>query len=124
MFHRDLSHTGRSHYRGSQSGELAWSYSAGESVNSSPAIGADGRVYVGSDDNNLYVFEGPPPNYINLSVSPASVVPGSTVTLSYWADFSTYPYSGVPLHIYIAAIRAASSARTACRKPANSPRRS
>lgn len=89
-------------------GSLLWSYETGGQVYSSPAIGADGRVYVGSDDDRLYVFEGPPtpvPNYINLAAGPAFVSPGSTVTLVWTADFGTWSYSGVPVDVYLAAIK-------------------
>ena len=88
-------------------GTISWSYIAAGDIDSSAAIGSDGRVYVGSDDNTVYVFEGPPPipNYINLSVSPATVSPGTAVTLSYVCDFSTYDYEGVPVDIYLAAIK-------------------
>ena len=37
-------------------GTLKWSYTAGGAVNSSPAIGADGTVYVGSWDFKLYAI--------------------------------------------------------------------
>ncbi len=90
-------------------GSLLWSYVAGGPSYSSPAIGSDGKVVVGSDgDSRLYVFEGPPtpvPNYINLGASPASVSPGSSVTLSWTADFTQWDYQGVPVNIYLAAIR-------------------
>lgn len=52
-----------------------------------------------------YPLPTPTPNYINLSVSPASVAGGGTVTLSYACDFSEYGYEGVPVDIYLAAIR-------------------
>ncbi|MCX6338991.1 MAG: SUMF1/EgtB/PvdO family nonheme iron enzyme [Candidatus Aureabacteria bacterium] len=35
------------------------------------------------------------PNYINLAVTPATVVPGGPVTLAYACDFTTWPYQGV-----------------------------
>ena len=36
---------------------LTWSYATGSVVYSSPAIGADGTVYVGSIDNKLYAIK-------------------------------------------------------------------
>ena len=33
-----------------------WVFTTGGSINSSPAIGTDGTIYVGSDDNNLYAI--------------------------------------------------------------------
>ena len=35
-----------------------WEFKAGDSVSSSPAIGSDGTVYVGSGDNKLYAING------------------------------------------------------------------
>ncbi|MCX6357963.1 MAG: PQQ-binding-like beta-propeller repeat protein [Candidatus Aureabacteria bacterium] len=56
MFHHDLKHTGLSEYAGPSVPVLAWSYLTSNSVTSSPALGSDGRVYVGSDDENLYAL--------------------------------------------------------------------
>ena len=54
MFHHDVRHTGLSPYVGSQTGALSWIYVTGFDVDSSPAIGSDGAVYVGSQDDSLY----------------------------------------------------------------------
>ena len=35
-----------------------WEFKAGRGVESSPAIGADGTVYVGSNDTKLYAING------------------------------------------------------------------
>ncbi len=75
------------------------------SVVSSPAIGSDGSIYVGSWDHNLHCFADPTPNYINLEAIPTSVDPGEAVTLSYSCDFSRWDYMGVPVDIYLAAIK-------------------
>ena len=56
MFHYDLQHTGRSPYAGPSAPALKWSYATGASIYSSPAIGADGAIYVGSEDNKLYAL--------------------------------------------------------------------
>jgi len=37
-------------------GDLLWTYTTGDDISSSPAIGSDGTIYVGSDDNNLYAI--------------------------------------------------------------------
>eukprot|EP01046_Picozoa_sp_COSAG06_P081803 COSAG06_NODE_28913_length_565_cov_1.886266_1_plen_103_part_10 len=37
-------------------GALQWNYTTGSLVRSSPAVGADGTVYVGSDDGKLYAL--------------------------------------------------------------------
>jgi len=50
MFHRDLKHTGRSLFKGPEQPALKWAITAGANVPSSPAIAADGTIYVGSGD--------------------------------------------------------------------------
>ena len=37
-------------------GTVKWSYTTGSCITSSPAIGADGTIYVGSDDTKLYAI--------------------------------------------------------------------
>ncbi|MEJ2745975.1 MAG: PQQ-binding-like beta-propeller repeat protein, partial [bacterium] len=55
MFRYDAAGTGQSRYFiGPQTGRLAWSYETNGYVDSDPVVGFDGRVYVGSNDNNLY----------------------------------------------------------------------
>ena len=39
-------------------GEKLWEFQTGGQVNSSPAIGSDGTVYVGSSDKKLYAVNG------------------------------------------------------------------
>ena len=36
---------------------MKWSFKAGEDIESSAAIGADGMIYFGSNDKNLYALE-------------------------------------------------------------------
>ena len=55
-FHADLRNVGLSPYIGSQAGTFGWRFQAGFGVASSPAIGSDGTVYVGSDDSCLYAI--------------------------------------------------------------------
>jgi outer membrane protein assembly factor BamB len=38
------------------SGSVKWSYHTGGGIHSSPALGSDGTIYVGSGDYNLYAF--------------------------------------------------------------------
>ena len=52
----DVAHTGRGVGSGAR-GVLKWKYTTGKDVDSSPAIGSDGTVYVGSDDHNLYAIK-------------------------------------------------------------------
>ncbi len=56
MYQRDPQRTGRSPYSGPEIPALKWSYITGDQVKSSPAIGADGTIYVGSNDGNLYAL--------------------------------------------------------------------
>jgi outer membrane protein assembly factor BamB len=92
-------------YAFNTNGTLLWSYGTPYSIWSSPSIGSDGRVYMGSNDNIFYVFAGPPPNYINLSVNPVPIIPGSIATFAYSCNFSTWDYQGDPVDIYLAVIK-------------------
>ena len=53
---RDAKHTGQSPCKGQQFANLKWKFETGYNVSSSPAIGSDGTVYVGSDDNSVYAL--------------------------------------------------------------------
>jgi outer membrane protein assembly factor BamB len=55
MFHQNAQHTGLSPYPGPTVPFLKWKFQTGGSVNSPPAVG-HGRIYVGSDDGNLYAL--------------------------------------------------------------------
>jgi outer membrane protein assembly factor BamB len=55
-FRRDLKNTGQSPYVGAQGGAFKWSYTTGGEVHSSPAVAADGTIYIGSSDNRLYAL--------------------------------------------------------------------
>ena len=57
MFHHDLKHTGQSPYLGAQTNDLKWGYTTVNWISSSPAIGADGTIYVGSEDKKLYAIK-------------------------------------------------------------------
>jgi outer membrane protein assembly factor BamB len=56
MFQHDLAHTGRSQFSTSSNpGTLKWKFATGSSfLGSSPAVGADGTIYIGSEGGNLY----------------------------------------------------------------------
>ena len=57
MFHGDVRHTGLSPYDTSHvDGAVKWSFETGDGVESSPAIGSDGTIYVGSHDSKLYAI--------------------------------------------------------------------
>ena len=56
MFGQNVKHTGRSSYIGPETPALKWSFTTGGAVISSPAIGVDGTIYVGSSDSDLYAI--------------------------------------------------------------------
>ncbi len=56
MFHHDLNHTGYSTSIAPNTNQVSWSYRTGHGMNSSPAV-ADGKVYVGSWDDNVYCLD-------------------------------------------------------------------
>ena len=51
-------------------------------IYSSPAIGANGTIYFGSEDNNLYAIGGARPAPTIASFTPTSGASGTTVTLT------------------------------------------
>jgi outer membrane protein assembly factor BamB len=53
MFHHDASHYGKSPYVGPQSATLKWKFAVGGCIDSSPAIGIDGTIYVGTGFNTV-----------------------------------------------------------------------
>jgi outer membrane protein assembly factor BamB len=55
MFHLNPRHTGLSPFStASDTGVMKWKFITSDVVGSSPAVGADGTIYVGSYDHNLY----------------------------------------------------------------------
>jgi parallel beta-helix repeat protein len=56
MFHHNLEHTGFTESPAPNTNHLLWTYTTGSRVFSSPAV-ADGKVYVGSEDYNVYCLD-------------------------------------------------------------------
>ncbi|MBN2209316.1 MAG: PQQ-binding-like beta-propeller repeat protein, partial [Candidatus Coatesbacteria bacterium] len=57
-FHHDNQNTGRTHYRGPTTPELKWTFDTGGDVfDSSAAIDASGRAYIGSRDDYIYAID-------------------------------------------------------------------
>ena len=56
MFHHDLQHTGYSASPAPSTNQTLWSYTTGGDVGCAPAV-ADGKVYVGSNDDNVYCLD-------------------------------------------------------------------
>jgi uncharacterized repeat protein (TIGR01451 family) len=58
MFHRDAAQSGRSPLNGPGANDLAWTFTTGGAINdSSPAVAADGTIYIGSGDHKLYAVK-------------------------------------------------------------------
>jgi outer membrane protein assembly factor BamB len=55
MFHHDLSHSGYSTSTTPKTNQTLWNYTTGSAVFSSPAV-ADGMVFIGSYDRNVYAL--------------------------------------------------------------------
>lgn len=71
-------------------GVLLWKVNLGTAVHSSPAIGADGRIYVGGNDgflcaigNSSTSVDDPPLFADALAVGPSPLVPGETLRLAW-----------------------------------------
>ena len=57
MLQQNLRHTGLSPVNtSSNTGSLKWKFTTGGITYSSPAVGADGTIYIGSADDNLYAI--------------------------------------------------------------------
>jgi outer membrane protein assembly factor BamB len=57
MWHHDLLHTGLSPFTTSaNTGSLKWKFTIGGEVESAPAVGADGTIYVGGGDGYVYAI--------------------------------------------------------------------
>src|SRR4030042_903481 len=56
MFRHDLQHTGYSTSPAPNTNQTLWTYTADGYANCCPAV-VDGKVYVGSNDNNLYCLD-------------------------------------------------------------------
>jgi outer membrane protein assembly factor BamB len=52
----DAQHTGQSSFIGAQNNTLKWLFETKGAVESSAAIGADGTIYIGSNDQNVYAI--------------------------------------------------------------------
>lgn len=56
VFQHDNNNTGQSQYKGPQRNGTKWKFTTHEAVESSPAIGTDGTIYIGSNDHYLYAI--------------------------------------------------------------------
>jgi len=52
----DNMNTGRTTFFGSDITDLNWTFETGNLIESSPVVGPDGTIYVGSNDSNLYAL--------------------------------------------------------------------
>jgi outer membrane protein assembly factor BamB len=56
MFRANAQRTGQVSFQGPRAGRVAWRFAAGAPVRSSPAVAADGTVYVGSDAGKVHAL--------------------------------------------------------------------
>src|SRR5512135_2555418 len=56
-FRHDAQNSGRADYVGADIATVKWTFTAGGQVISSPALGANERIYVGSHDGKLYCLD-------------------------------------------------------------------
>jgi hypothetical protein len=76
-------------------GGLLWSYHAGTDITSSPAIGADGRIYTGWSDNILYCIGQVPTQTPEPPVTPTETPePTATPPIDLTADKVEYGTTG------------------------------
>lgn len=54
--HHDNNNTGQSQYKGPATNSTKWKYTTGDKIESSPTIGSDGTIYIGSEDHKLYAI--------------------------------------------------------------------
>jgi len=54
--HTNINNTGLSQYKGPQTNDTKWNYTTNGPIESSPVIGSDGTIYIGSDDDYLYAI--------------------------------------------------------------------
>lgn len=84
MFLGGPKHTGRSPYDTSHvDGTEKWSFQTGGIVFSSPAVGPDGTIYVGSDDDNLYAIGESPSTPPSAPLDPLVTVSDGQVELTW-----------------------------------------
>ena len=94
MFHHDRAHTGRSEFdTRANTGILRWTFAIGEmdefdNIKPSPSIGADGTVYIGSGDHNLYAVN--PGGTLKWKFAAAGVVGSPAIA----TDGTVYTVSG------------------------------
>ncbi len=100
MFHGDSRHTGLSPYDTSHvDGTVKWTFETGGAIESSPIIGSDGTIYVGSHDGKLYainpdgtskwIFDAGPPVYDERWEVSKSIMAAPAIA----ADGTVYIYS-------------------------------
>jgi len=94
MYKGNAQHTGQSPFNGSEQNTLRWNFPTGQRITSSPVIGADGTVYFGSYDGNLYAVN--PDGSLKWSFkaeqmidSTPAIAPDGTIYFGSW-DKSLY----------------------------------
>ena len=100
MFHHDVKHTGKSAYSGALTAELKWSYVTSDYIGSSPAIGKNGRIYVGSNDVSFYCLESTGSLAWSFRTATGVQVGQSSPAIDTAGDVYFGAVIGTPLYIY------------------------
>lgn len=93
MFRHDAGRTGRSDKAGPVLPRLLWTYATDGAVSSSPAIGSDGDLYVGSADGRLFGFDSSG-QAVAAPYSTDGSVLSSPLIISYPAVSTSHVYIG------------------------------
>ena len=56
-YQHDNNNTGQSQYKGPQTNKVKWKYKINGEIYSSPVIGSNGTIYIGSSNDNLYAIK-------------------------------------------------------------------
>ena len=89
-FQENNNHTGQSNYTGPQTNNTKWTYTTSKSIPGSPAIGADGTIYIGSTDRKLY------------AINPDGTLKWTFTTSNSYGKIEGSPTIGIDGTIYIA----------------------
>jgi len=108
MFHHDLNHTGLSTGYGPDTSVVNWTFSTGDRISGSVAIGEDGTIYIGTrnylmpkTDSKLYAiypngtkkWRWTPPHHIHFIDSTPAVASDGTIYVGSWDRclYAIYP---------------------------------
>jgi outer membrane protein assembly factor BamB len=99
MYMHDPQHTGRSPYSGPQKPRIKWMLDVGAPITSSPTIGADGTLYVGSVKGKLFAVT--PSGEVKWTVKTGNELDSSRLVTS---DGTSSPAVGSDGTVYVGAM--------------------